>query len=211
MSKFEESGPGVAPTLSIRGVDLWESWLSPDRQGAMLDDIRAIAAAAPLFEPVTPSGRKMSVRMTSAGRYGWVTDRSGYRYEERHPAGMDWPPIPRSILDVWEALSGTDRQADCCLVNFYPPGARMGMHQDRDEADFDQPVLSISLGDEALFRIGNTTRGGKTESVWLRSGDVLRMGGAARLVYHGIDRVKDGTSPLLKDGGRINLTLRVVT
>lgn len=211
MSKFEESGPGFAPSFSIRGVDLWESWLSPERQGAMLDDIRAIAAAAPLYEPVTPSGRKMSVRMTSAGRYGWVTDRSGYRYEARHPEGMDWPPIPRSILDVWDRLSGTDRQPDCCLVNFYPPGARMGMHQDRDEADFEQPVLSISLGDEALFRIGNTTRGGKTESVWLRSGDVLRMGGAARLIYHGIDRVKDGTSPLLKDGGRINLTLRVVT
>lgn len=211
MSKFEESGQGLAPTLCLRGVDLWQSWLSPEDQKTMLAEIRAVAAQAPLFTPVTPSGKTMSVRMTAAGRFGWVTDKAGYRYERRHPGGMDWPPIPPSVLAAWEALSGSDRAPECCLVNYYPPGARMGMHQDRDEADFAQPMMSISLGDEALFRIGNTTRGGKTESVWLRSGDVLRMGGAARLLYHGIDRVKDGSSALLKDGGRINLTLRVVT
>lgn len=177
----------------------------------MVADIRAVVTAAPLFHPVTPSGKSMSVRMTSAGRFGWVTDRRGYRYEPRHPSGEDWPPIPASVMAVWQALSGTDRAPDCCLVNFYGEGAKMGMHQDRDEADLGCPVLSISLGDEALFRVGNTTRGGKTESVWLKSGDVVRLGGAVRLAYHGIDRVKHGSSTLLRDGGRLNLTLRVVT
>jgi alkylated DNA repair protein (DNA oxidative demethylase) len=152
----------------------------------------------------------MSVRMTAAGRYGWITDRGGYRYEARHPSGSEWPPIPPSVLEVWEAVAGTARAPDCCLVNYYDGAARMGMHQDRDEGSFDHPVVSISLGDEALFRIGNLTRGGKTESLWLRSGDVAVMGGPARLVFHGIDRIRAGSSALLEGGGRINLTLRVV-
>ena len=151
----------------------------------------------------------MSVRMTSAGRLGWLSDRAGYRYEPMHPKGVPWPPIPDEALAVWGAVSGDPTPPDCCLINFYEAGARMGLHQDRDEADFSHPVVSISLGDEALFRIGNETRGGRTESVWLRSGDVLVMGGAARLLYHGVDRVKDGSSALLPKGGRINLTMRV--
>ena len=125
---------------------------------------------------------------------------------------MAWPPVPETALgDLWRALVDWDRDPDCCLVNFYREGARMGLHQDRDEADFGLPVVSVSLGDEALFRMGNTTRGGKTESVWLRSGDVVVMGGAARLAYHGVDRIRFGSSTLLPDGGRINLTLRVVS
>ncbi|MEE4118906.1 MAG: alpha-ketoglutarate-dependent dioxygenase AlkB, partial [Paracoccaceae bacterium] len=137
------------------------------------------------------------------------SDRRGYRYEPRHPSGVDWPPMPPEVLAVWRRVSGDTADPDCCLVNFYDEGARMGMHQDRDEADFSHPVVSVSLGDEALFRIGNRERGGKTESLWLRSGDVLVMGGAARLLHHGIDRVKPGTSTLLREGGRLNLTLRV--
>ena len=211
MNQPKSNLPQEAPTLSIRGVDLWESWLSPVKQRQILEDIRAVVTKAPLFEPVTPAGKKMSVRMTSAGRLGWVTDGSGYRYEANHPDGTNWPPIPKSVLEVWEVLSGSVRCPDCCLVNFYQPDARMGMHQDRDEVDFKQPVISISLGDEALFRIGQTTRGGKTDSIWLRSGDVLRLGEEARLIYHGIDRINSGSSPLLKYGGRINLTLRVVS
>jgi alkylated DNA repair protein (DNA oxidative demethylase) len=152
----------------------------------------------------------MSVRMTSAGDYGWVSDRRGYRYEPRHPDGMAWPPIPERVLDIWRSVSGASRDPQCCLVNYYDAEARMGLHQDRDEADFSMPVVSISLGDEALFRVGQTTRGGPTKSVWLRSGDVAVLAGAARLVYHGIDRVRAGSSTLLPDGGRINLTLRVV-
>ena len=198
------------PTLSIRGVHVWQEWLSKEEQTRILDDIRTVVANAPLFMPTTPSGKKMSVRMTSAGRMGWVTDSLGYRYEPKHPSGVPWPAIPISVLNVWESLSGSSRMPDCCLVNFYQTNARMGLHQDRDEANFNYPVLSISLGDQALFRIGNLEKRGTTKSVWLRSGDVIRMGEAARLIHHGVDRIRAGSSTLLKNGGRINLTLRVV-
>ncbi|MEL6521291.1 MAG: alpha-ketoglutarate-dependent dioxygenase AlkB, partial [Pseudomonadota bacterium] len=173
--------------------------------------VRQILQVAPLFQPVTPSGKPMSVRMSAAGDYGWITDRKGYRYAPTHPDGQAWPPIPSSILAVWKAVAGVDRQPQCCLVNFYGQEARMGLHQDRDEADFSMPVVSISLGDAGLFRVGNVTRGGKTESYWLQSGDVAVMGGEARLVYHGVDRIRAGTSTLMPKGGRVNLTLRVVT
>lgn len=198
------------PNLIVRDVAIHEGFLSPEAQRAMVGDLREVVRQAPLIRPVTPAGRPMSVRMTAAGRHGWITDRRGYRYEPRHPSGVEWPPIPASVLGVWEALAGTVRAPDCCLVNYYDETAKMGMHQDRDEGSFDHPVVSISLGDEALFRIGNLTRGGKTESLWLRSGDVAVMGGPARLVHHGIDRIRSGSSTLLDGGGRINLTLRVV-
>lgn len=198
------------PTLIIRDVAIHEGLLPPEAQRAMVADLRDVVRRAPLVRPVTPSGRQMSVRMTAAGRYGWITDRGGYRYEPRHPSGVEWPPIPASVLAVWEAVASTARAPDCCLVNYYDGAAKMGMHQDRDEGSFAFPVVSISLGDAALFRIGNLTRGGKTDSLWLRSGDVAVMGGPARLVYHGIDRIRAGSSALLDGGGRINLTLRVV-
>ncbi|WP_102106826.1 alpha-ketoglutarate-dependent dioxygenase AlkB family protein [Oceaniglobus roseus] len=199
------------PTLTLRGVDLYRGWLAPEAQAAMLDDLRAVIRAAPLFHPETRWGKRMSVRMTSAGRLGWVSDRRGYRYEPRHPSGVAWPPIPGSVLAIWRALGPAGRDPDCCLVNFYGEGARMGLHQDRDEASFDWPVISVSLGDEGLFRIGGVGKGGSTESVWLTSGDVVVMGGAARLVHHGVDRIRFGSSRLLPQGGRVNLTLRVVT
>jgi alkylated DNA repair protein (DNA oxidative demethylase) len=200
----------MGEVVDVGGVTVRPGWLDAAAQAAMVEDIRAVAAAAPFFTPETPRGRRMSVRMTAAGRYGWVSDRKGYRYEPRHPSGVDWPPIPASVLAVWRAVSGVDRDPQCCLVNWYAEGAKMGLHQDRDEADFDMPVVSISLGDEALFRVGGIERGGPTKSIWLRSGDVAVMGGAARLVHHGIDRVRWGSSTLLPRGGRINLTLRVV-
>lgn len=153
----------------------------------------------------------MSVRMTSAGSLGWVSDNQGYRYQSQHPAGQGWPSIPSCILDVWKQVTDLDRDPDCCLINYYGEDARMGMHQDKDEADFSFPVVSMSLGDDGLFRIGNTTRGGKTESIWLNSGDVVVMGGPARLIYHGVDRIRFGSSRLMPKGGRLNLTLRVAT
>ncbi|WP_299684477.1 alpha-ketoglutarate-dependent dioxygenase AlkB [uncultured Tateyamaria sp.] len=196
--------------LSVRGFDIHKGYLDAAAQGDLVADIRDVVAAAPLFSPDTPYGKPMSVRMTSAGSVGWYSGRSGYRYAETHPGGGSWPAIPQAILDVWRGLTGLDRDPDCCLINFYGEGARMGMHQDRDEADFSWPVLSVSLGDAGLFRIGNTTRGGKTESLWLESGDVVVMGGDARLTYHGVDRIRFGSSSLLPKGGRINLTCRVV-
>ena len=200
----------LAAPLKIRGFDVFQKLLSRSEQEELVADIRAIAEAAPMFAPVTPGGRKMSVKMTSGGALGWVTDRSGYRYQAQHPEGMDWPPIPRSVLAIWEAVSGVARAPDCCLVNFYGEGAKMGMHQDKDEGNFDWPVVSVSLGDEALFRMGSVERGGSTESLWLKSGDVVVMGGDARLAYHGVDKIRFGSSTLLPKGGRINLTLRAV-
>ncbi|MCP9482557.1 alpha-ketoglutarate-dependent dioxygenase AlkB [Shimia sp. CNT1-13L.2] len=196
--------------LMIRGFQVYKGFLEARAQDQMVADLREVARVAPFFDPVTPSGKKMSVRMTSAGRLGWVTDRGGYRYQAHHPDGMAWPEIPKGILDVWEAVSGVSRGPDCCLVNFYGEEARMGMHQDKDEGSFDWPVVSISLGDAGLFRMGNVARGGKTESLWLESGDVVVMGGEARLAHHGVDRIRFGSSRLLPKGGRINLTMRVV-
>jgi len=194
----------------IRGFRIFRGFLDRSAQVAMVADIRAVVSRAPLFSPLTPYGKPMSVRMTSAGRYGWYADRSGYRYVAQHPNGRAWPPIPDSVLAVWRQVTEACREPECCLVNYYAGSARMGLHQDRDEADFSWPVVSVSLGDDALFRIGNPTRGGKTVSTWLASGDVVLMGGAARLTYHGVDRIKPGTSTLLEGGGRLNLTLRVV-
>jgi alkylated DNA repair protein (DNA oxidative demethylase) len=198
------------PALQLCGFDIHPGLISAAEQADWVDDIRAVVAAAPLVSPVTPGGRPMSVRMTAAGRLGWVTDRAGYRYAARHPDGGDWPPIPARVLDLWHRVTGLQRKPDCCLINFYGEGARMGMHQDRDEGDFTFPVLSVSLGDEALFRMGGVDRPAPTQSLWLRSGDVVVMGGEARLAWHGIDRVRHGSSTLLPKGGRINLTLRVV-
>ena len=195
--------------IDIRGVKVFQGALGLETQSDIVAALREVIRAAPLFSPQTPYGKPMSVQMTSAGKVGWVSDRSGYRYAQTHPSGVPWPPIPPVILGIWQHYAGVSRRPDACLINFYREGAKMGMHQDRDEADFQWPVLSISLGDSALFRIGSTVRGGKTESVWLESGDVVVMGGAARLVYHGIDRVRFGSSRLLSKGGRVNLTLRV--
>lgn len=198
------------PTLTAGGALLYKAWLDADAQAALMDELRALTVQAPLFSPMTPYGRPMSVRMTSAGKYGWFSDRKGYRYIETHPSGVPWPQIPAAVLELWRAITSLDRQPDCCLVNFYGDGARMGLHQDRDEADFSFPIVSVSLGDAALFRIGGTARKGSTQSFWLSSGDVLVLAGTARLAYHGVDRIRFGSSPLLKQGGRINLTLRVV-
>lgn len=200
----------LSPSLTLRGVDIYQQALDRAAQETLLEDLRAVQRAAPLFSPETRFGKKMSVQMTSAGKYGWYSDRRGYRYERRHPSGVDWPPIPAAVLELWHRITGLERTPDCCLVNFYREGARMGLHQDRDEADFSWPVLSVSLGDDGLFRIGNLERGGKTEKIWLQSGDVAVLGGEARLLHHGVDKIRPGSSTLLAQGGRINLTCRVV-
>ena len=198
------------PTVSVGGVPVWQGWFDAAAQAALVEDLRNVARAAPFFRPVTPRGQEMSVRMTACGRLGWVSDRRGYRYEPRHPSGADWPPVPPVVLDLWHRITGLDRAPDCCLVNFYGEGARMGLHQDRDEGDFSFPVVSVSLGDDGLFRVGGTERGGRTQSLWLKSGDVAMLQGPTRLAFHGVDRIRFRSSALLPEGGRINLTLRVV-
>lgn len=183
-------------------------------QEALIAEIRAVAAAAPLYVPRMPrSGKEMSVRMTNCGDLGWVTDKErGYRYQPTHPeTGSPWPSIPSSLLKLWknEAQFGLPPQA--CLVNFYDASAKMGLHQDKDEQEFGAPVVSVSLGDDCLFRIGGVGRSDPTRSLRLSSGDVVILGEQSRLAFHGVDRIYPGTSTLLKNGGRINLTLRRVT
>ncbi len=197
----------------IRGFRILPGALCRAEQEAMLEAVMDVIAEAPLMRPVTPWGRPMSVRMTSAGRLGWVIERGRYGYAPRHPGtGRPWPPIPEPVLAVWRAVSGWPEDPDSCLVNWYGEGARMGMHRDADEGEaaFAAPVVSISLGDPARFRMGGPTRRGPTGSVILNSGDVVVMGGPARLAYHGVDRVFFGEGDLMPGGGRINLTLRVV-
>ncbi|MGB0798263.1 MAG: alpha-ketoglutarate-dependent dioxygenase AlkB family protein [Planktomarina sp.] len=200
-----------ASAINVNGIQVFKGFLDRKAQVAMVTHLRDVAMKAPFFSPETPSGKRMSVRMTAAGRFGWFSDQSGYRYATQHPNGSAWPDIPQPVLDVWREVTVGVPDPECCLINYYGDNTKMGLHQDRDEANFDWPVVSISLGDDALLRVGGPERGGKTQSIWLGSGDVAVMAGAARLHYHGIDRIKFGSSQLLPKGGRINLTLRVVT
>ena len=183
-------------------------------QAALLGAIRQILAKAPLYTPRMPrSGSPMSVRMTNAGPLGWVTDKErGYRYQATHPkTGEPWPAIPPMLHALWKELSGYLQPPEACLINYYGGAAKMGLHQDKDEEDFSAPVLSVSLGDTGIFRAGGTSRKDNTQKFELKSGDVFVLGGKDRLAYHGIDRVLPGSSDLLSEGGRFNLTLRRVT
>jgi alkylated DNA repair protein (DNA oxidative demethylase) len=175
----------------------------------LADEIAALCVVSPRYRPVTPGDKPMSVAMTNLGDVGWVTDADGYRYEARHPlTGQPWPPIPGLLLALWAELADPTVAPDCCLVNRYDAAARMGLHRDGDEADFRFPVLSVSLGDTAVFRLGGLKRSDPTTTLRLASGDVCVLGGAARLAYHGVDRILGGSSRLLEAGGRLNLTLR---
>jgi alkylated DNA repair protein (DNA oxidative demethylase) len=195
------------------GLRLIPGYLDPARQAAVLAEIRGAMAQAPLFVPRMPrSGKPFSVHMTNCGPLGWVSDARGYRYQETHPdTGRPWPPMPGSLLHAWEELSGYPHPPEACLVNYYAPGTKMGLHQDRDEQDFEAPVVSLSLGDTCMFRIGGLKRSDPARSLRLASGDAVVLGGESRLVFHGVDRILSGSSTLLEEGGRINLTLRRVT
>ncbi|MGY5805008.1 alpha-ketoglutarate-dependent dioxygenase AlkB family protein [Rhizobium sp. LEGMi12c] len=182
-------------------------------QEALVEAIRAVVADAPLFTPVMPgTGKEMSVRMTNCGSLGWVTDKQrGYRYQPTHPVtGHPWPAMPQQLLDFWRDIAGYEKPPEACLVNFYGDDARMGLHQDRDEQNLNAPVLSVSLGNTCLFRVGGLSRNDRTLSFKLASGDIVILGGEGRLCFHGVDRIYPATSTLLKNGGRINLTLRRV-
>lgn len=196
-----------------KGVRHIPGHLDRSEQQSLVEDIRAVVRQAPLYRPEMPrSGKPLSVRMTNCGDLGWVADKTGYRYQDRHPVtGSPWPPIPDRLTRLWEELTGYADPPQACLVNFYDASARMGLHQDKDESNFAAPVLSVSLGDACLFRIGGTERSQPTRSFRLESGDIVILGGESRLAFHGVDRIYPTTSTLLKDGGRINLTLRRVT
>ena len=200
--------------LPLDGFRFLPGYFDGAAQAKLIDLIRQVTALAPLYTPRMPkTGKPMSVRMTNCGSLGWVTDKEqGYRYQATHPeTGERWPAMPDMLLDLWQDVAGGAPEPEACLVNFYDDRARMGLHQDRDEQVLDVPVVSVSLGDTCRFRIGGLERSDPTRSFKLVSGDVVVLGGASRLAFHGVDRIYPGTSTLLKNGGRINLTLRRVT
>ncbi len=195
------------------GIKHIPQYLDLPRQMSLLEEVRAIVREAPLYQPVMlGTGKPMSVQMTNCGALGWFTDKQGgYRYIDHHPfTAQNWPPIPESLLSIWREFASQTVMPEACLINFYANDAKMGLHQDRDEKALDCPVLSISLGADCLFRVGGLQRGDKTQSFRLSSGDIVVIGGENRLAYHGVDRIYPHTSDLLKNGGRINLTLRRV-
>ena len=204
----------ITPMLELApGLYHLPEFFDRKAQERLVEDLRAIVADAPLFTPRMPrTGKAFSVRMTNCGTLGWVSDQArGYRYQPTHPqTDAPWPTIPELALHAW-AAGGYEREPEACLVNFYDASAKMGLHQDRDEEALEAPVVSISLGDSCLFRFGGEARSGSTRSVRLHSGDVVLIGGASRLAFHGVDKIYGGTSTLLSQGGRINLTLRRVT
>ncbi len=195
------------------GLRVVPGYLDRAAQEELVAALRAVMRVAPPYTPRMPkSGRPLSVRMTNCGPLGWMTDAAGYRYQPHHPeTGAPWPPIPDILLAAWRDLADYPHAPEACLVNIYGPAARMGLHQDRDEADMAAPVVSLSLGDSCLFRIGGERRTDPTRTLRLSSGDAVVLGGAARLAFHGVDRIIPGSSTLLAEGGRINLTLRRVT
>ncbi len=195
------------------GIRHIPAYLDRAGQEALIEVIRRIVAKAPLYTPHMPrSGQPMSVRMTNCGKLGWYTDKAkGYRYIAEHPeTGDPWPDIPQELLDIWREFSGVEKEPEACLINFYATDAKMGLHADIDEEAFECPVVSVSLGDDCLFRVGGLSRKDKTQSFRLCSGDIVVIGGENRKAFHGVDRIYAGTSDLLKNGGRINLTLRRV-
>ena len=202
----------AGPVEIASGCLWWKGWLDRAVQERLTDELRRLLQRAPLFEPRMPrTGEPFSVRMSNCGPLGWVSDEAGYRYQPLHPqTGEPWPEMPETLLAAWRDLAGSPLPPEACLINWYEPGARMGLHQDRDEREFGAPVLSLSLGDTAVFRIGGTARGDATRSIRLESGDALLLSGPSRLAFHGIDRIVAGSSTLLGRPGRINLTLRRV-
>ena len=195
------------------GVLHFPVWLDVEAQQVLREEIRAVVRAAPFFRPRMPrTGKEFSVQMTNCGALGWVSDERGYRYQPTHPAtGKPWPAMTPTVLKAWAEFAPGAAPAEACLVNFYAPNTKMGLHQDRDEADLTAPVVSLSLGDEALFRFGGVNRSDPTRSFRLRSGDAMILFGPARLAFHGVDRIIPSTTEQPgRKPGRLNLTLRRV-
>jgi alkylated DNA repair protein (DNA oxidative demethylase) len=194
-------------------MKLFAGYLDRTAQEALLSEIREIVRQAPLFTPCMPrTGKPFSVRMSNCGPLGWVADKQGYLFQEMHPVTNEpWPRIPEQLLTLWHDLADFKGEPEACLINHYEPKAKMGLHVDEDEEEFDAPIFSLSLGDDARFRLGGLSRKDPTKSFVLHSGDILLLDGDDRKAFHGIDRIYPGTSTLLKTPGRINLTMRRVT
>jgi DNA oxidative demethylase len=198
------------------GFHYLPEFFDPVAQMALMSDIGAILSSAPLFQQTMPrTGAPLSVRMSNAGEFGWVTDREGgYRYQATHPlTNQPWPPIPQRLLQVWADVTGEVQPPNLCLINYYDSEARLGLHQDRGESSLDAPVVSISLGDDATFLLGGLSRKDPVRRLELKSGDVIWFRGPSRLIFHGVEGIRCGSSALLdeagfSEGGRINLTLR---
>jgi len=205
-----------------QGVEYHTEYWDKPTQLAFVRALAPVFQQAPFFKPHMPrSNRPWSIVMTNMGSYGWVSDVQGYRYQQHHPeTGAPWPALPDILRQAWADFTAYPKSPECCLVNHYQgPKAKMGLHQDRDEEDLSAPVVSFSIGDSAVFRVGGAERRGPTRSIKLHSGDALVLGGAARLNFHGIDRLLVGSSDILTqalpevfpNGGRLNFTLRRVS
>jgi len=200
------TGVSLAP-----GAALLPAFAAP-QAAALLSSLHEITARSPFRRMTTPGGYRMSVAMTNCGAQGWITDESGYRYGAHDPAtGTCWPPLPeffREVATAAAAAAGFDAfTPDACLISRYEPGARLSLHQDKDELDLESPIVSISLGLPAIFIFGGQRRSGRPLRVPLVHGDVVVWGGPARLRYHGVMPLADGQHPLL-GASRVNLSLR---
>jgi alkylated DNA repair protein (DNA oxidative demethylase) len=197
----------------IEGFRLLPEYYPQAAQQALLGEVLELVERSPFYRATMPrTGKPMSVKMTNLGPLGWISDITGYRYGPNHPeTGKPWPAIPQMLLELWKDVSGYPEPPQACLVNYYDADARLGLHIDADETAKDAAVVSVSLGDRALFRLGGEERSSPTSSFRLASGDVVVLGGKSRRAYHGVDRIYPGTSRLVPGGGRINLTLRRVT
>lgn len=188
-------------------------WLDETAQHSLVQAVNRVLAQAPLYTPRMPrTGQPMSVQMSNCGSLGWYTDQAqGYRYIAKHPVTeAPWPAMPQEIQDLWWRITDYRDPPEACLINYYQAGARMGLHLDADEAATSAPVVSLSLGDTALFRLGGPRRQDPTRSFRLHSGTLIMLDGESRHWHHGVDRIYPGSSPLLPGGGRFNLTLRRV-
>ena len=208
--------PGAAAPAAVPiapGVVHFPGFLDRAAQETLRDEMLAILAGAPPFRPRMPrTGKPFSVLMSNCGPLGWVSDERGYRYQPTHPeTGRPWPAMPPSLIAAWGRIAPSAPPPEACLINLYASAARMGLHQDRDEEELSAPVVSLSLGDTALFRVGGLERGAPTRSFRLASGDAMALAGEGRLAFHGVDRILARSSTLLPLGGRINLTLRRVS
>lgn len=198
-----------------KGFAHYPLYFTPDEQTHLIECVKRGVERAPFFQPTMPrTGTPLSVVMSNFGSLGWVTDKEkGYRYEPTHPkTGNPWPPLPDLLAKLWKDVTEYPVQPEATLINWYKEdkASKMGMHVDNDENDLRAPVVSVSLGDPAMFRIGGPKRGGKTQGIKLMSGDVVVLADEARLCYHGVSKVYYGESALVPKGGRINLTMRRV-